>query len=81
MNVVVKLFAGVRELAGTNEVSLDLPSGATVGQLREQLMAEHTMLRPLLSHAMFSLDAEYCNNDTQVAENAEIACIPPVSGG
>jgi len=81
MNVVVKLFAGARELAGRNEVSLDLPPGATVGQLREQLIADHAELRPLLSHAMFAIDAEYCDNETQVPETGEIACIPPVSGG
>jgi len=81
MKVIVKLFAGARELAGTKEVSLDLPLGATIRQLREQLIAEHEKLRPLLSHAMFAIDAEYCDNETQVTENTEIACIPPVSGG
>ena len=81
MKIVVKLFAGARELAGKNEIALDLPSGATIGQLREQLTAEHAELGTLLGHAMFAIDAEYCDNEARVTENAEVACIPPVSGG
>jgi len=81
MKIVVKLFAGARELAGKEEVLLDLPTGATIGQLREQLIADHAELGPLLCQAMFAIDAEYCDNETLVPETAEIACIPPVSGG
>ena len=81
MKVVVKLFAGARELVGQEEVSLELPAGATVAQLREQLTEEHVELRQLVTHALFAIDAVYCENDTPIPECAEIACIPPVSGG
>ena len=81
MKVVVKLFAGTRELVGQEEVSLELAAGATVGQLREQLIENHAELRQLVAHALFAIDAVYCDNDTTIPEYAEIACIPPVSGG
>ncbi|NOY30260.1 MAG: MoaD/ThiS family protein [Planctomycetes bacterium] len=81
MRVIVKLFAGARELAGQEEIAIELPPGATVGQLRERLAEDHTKLFPLLSHALFAIDAEYCDNEAPIPEFAEIACIPPVSGG
>ncbi|MCA9231396.1 MAG: MoaD/ThiS family protein [Planctomycetales bacterium] len=81
MKVIVKLFAGARELAGAEEVSVELTAGATVGQLREQLIANYAQLRPLVGHAMFAIGAVYCDDSVEVSEQAEIACIPPVSGG
>lgn len=81
MRVHVKLFAGARELVGQESVALELPASATVGLLRERLTEAHPELRSLASHAMFAIEATYCDNETPIPENAEIACIPPVSGG
>ena len=81
MEIQVKLFAGARELVDQECVALDLPKGATIGLLREKLTEAHPELQSLASHAMFAIEATYCNNETLVPENAEIACIPPVSGG
>jgi len=81
MKVVVKLFAGARELTGQEEISLEMPAGATIGQLRERLAEDHAELGALLSHAWFAINAVYCNNEAPIPETAEIACIPPVSGG
>lgn len=81
MNVTVKMFAGAREIVGKEEITVDLPPGATVGHLRDVLIQDHAELRHLLPHAMFAINATYCDNSTQVPESADIACIPPVSGG
>jgi len=81
MKIVVKLFAGARELAGQSEIELELPAGATIGQLRDVLLETRPQLQPLLSHALFAVDAEYAKDHTPVPADADIACIPPVSGG
>ena len=81
MEVTVKLFASARELVGQDEVCLELPVGATVEQLRRTLAEQFSQLRPLLPHALFAINAEYCSNDARVTDGTEIACIPPVSGG
>ncbi len=81
MKVTVKLFAAARDLAGQEEVAVKLPVGATIGELRRRLSEDCPPLGPLLPHAMFAVDAEYVPDDAPVPENAEIACIPPVSGG
>jgi molybdopterin synthase sulfur carrier subunit len=81
MNIVVKLFAGARELVGRDEITVEIASGTTIGQLRTQILEQHVELEPLVAHAMFAIDTSYCNNETPVPENATVACIPPVSGG
>jgi len=81
MNVTVKLFAAARDLAGGDQLAVELPSGATVGELREQMQVACPALGPLLAHAMFAVDATYATDKTYIPAGAEIACIPPVSGG
>jgi len=81
MKVTVRLFAGAKEAAGTEQIGVDLPPGATIARLREQLANDCPTLAPLLRHVIFAMDAEYANNETVIQADAEIACIPPVSGG
>ena len=81
MRVTVKLFAAARQLADQQEVALEVPSGATVGKMRELLQKEVPALGSLLPHAMFAVDEEYVTDEVCLSANTEIACIPPVSGG
>jgi molybdopterin converting factor subunit 1 len=81
MNVRVKLFAVARQLAGCEVAAVQLPEGATVAHLREKLTEQYPNLAGLSTHLVFAIDAEYANDDSLVPDSAEIACIPPVSGG
>lgn len=81
MNVRVQLFAVARQLAGRDVIELVLPEGATIGQLRQAIAADHPQLAPVLPHVMFAIDSEYADDDRQIPPVAAIACIPPVSGG
>ncbi len=81
MKTTVKLFAGARELAGQGQIELELPPAATVAQLRAALLADCPALASLLPHTLFAINTNYATDDTPVPEGAEIACIPPVSGG
>jgi sulfur-carrier protein len=81
MNVVVKLFAVAKQLAGSESVAVQLSADATVRDLRDALGEQHAELRDVTQRAMIAIDAEYVNNDAIVPEHAEIALIPPVSGG
>jgi molybdopterin converting factor subunit 1 len=81
MNIRVKLFAAARQRAGCDVATLQLPQGATVAQVREKLIERYPDLAGLSVHLVFAIDAEYAQDDAPVSENAEIACIPPVSGG
>jgi molybdopterin converting factor subunit 1 len=81
MKVNVKLFAAARQMAGSESICLELPDRSTVGSLREALGEQLPDLRALLRHAMFAVNAEYVSSEAQIPPDAEVACIPPVSGG
>ncbi len=81
MNVEVKLFAVAKQLAGSDTVAVRLSAGATVRELRNALDEQYAELHDVTQRAMIAIDAEFVNNDAIVPEHAEIALIPPVSGG
>jgi len=81
MTVQVKLFAVARDLAGREEISVKLASGATVADVRRAVEAAVPALRAVLPHAMWAVDAKYAGDEVAVSERSEVALIPPVSGG
>lgn len=81
MKQSIKLFALLQDLAGTHEVVLEFDSAATVGEIREKLATQVPELRPLLASCAIAVNSDYAPDATVVPEDAEIAVIPPVSGG
>ena len=81
MQICVKLFAAARDLAGSDSIEIDLPAAATVADLREALMERLPPARELLARSMFAINHDYAANHEHLQPNAEVACIPPVSGG
>lgn len=81
MRVAVRLFAFAREVAGNDSMNLELPSEASVGDVRRALVQALPDLAPLASLLMFAVDEQYADDATKVSEGADVACIPPVSGG
>ncbi len=81
MNVRVRLFAAARQAAGCETVELDLPQGATIGELRRRLAGQLPQMSGLVGQVMFAVDAEYARDSDEIAPGADVACIPPVSGG
>lgn len=81
MIVRIQMFAVARQLSGREIVELTLPATATVRHLRETLAAEVPALAQLMPHLIFAINAEYATDDTAIPASADVACIPPVSGG
>ena len=77
----VHLFAVARQRAGRPVVEVDLPDGATVADLKAALRATAYDLAAILPAARFAIDSEYADDDAPIPPGAEIALIPPVSGG
>jgi molybdopterin synthase catalytic subunit len=76
VHVAVKLFAGLRERAGTRARRLELPEGSRVGDLwpRLDLGDEPPGL-------LYAVNRAYAERDAPLHEGDEVALIPPVSGG
>jgi molybdopterin synthase sulfur carrier subunit len=81
MKVRVRLFALAREAAGCGSIEVDLPHGATVAHLRRQLGDQFPQLADLLARMMVAVNTQYAGDQTPIPRNADVACIPPVSGG
>ena len=78
--VRVTLFAGMAEAAGRR--SLELPwTGGTVADLRHRVAAAVPAIAPLLAQSAIALGDRYAKADESVAAGADVAIIPPVSGG
>lgn len=74
MVVSVRLFAGLRERAGSSHVDVELPEGATVADL---LAAMELGPRSCVA----AINREYADARTPIGPGDEIALVPPVSGG
>lgn len=81
MRLRVRLFASLRERAGSEELVLEgLPAGSDVAAAKRLLEARHPELGSLAS-VRGVLGTSYVADSTPVREDDELALLPPVSGG
>lgn len=81
MNLHVHLFARARDLAGAGLVVVELPAGAVVADLRRRLADLYPKLADLVGKCAVAVDAEFAGDGDVLKDGAEIALLPPVSGG
>lgn len=80
MPVQVLYFAGARDAAGTaQEVLSSVPS--TVGDLRRALTVAHPGLARVIARCRIAVDQEFVDDGAELRDGAEVAVVPPVSGG
>ena len=79
--VRTRLFARLREQAGAETETLELPAGSTLGDVYEALRQRHPALESDLKAVRAALNQEFAEWTTAVADGDEVAFIPPVSGG
>ena len=77
----VKLFAGLREAAGTDLFEWEAPAGSTVADLRTELRSRFPQAAALAARSFVAVDREYAVDSKVLEEASEIAFIPPGSGG
>jgi molybdopterin synthase catalytic subunit/molybdopterin converting factor small subunit len=76
MRVTVRLFAGLRERAGSAERELELPDGARVADVWAPLgLGEEP------EGLLYAVNKEYAPTPRRLSDGDEVALIPPVSGG
>jgi MoaE-MoaD fusion protein len=76
VEVTVRLFAVLRERAGSPELTLELPEGARVRDALDSIssLADDVPL-------VMAVNREYASEEQVLAAGDELALIPPVSGG
>jgi molybdopterin synthase sulfur carrier subunit len=83
MKVQVRYFAALREALGASE-AVDLPAGATLGVLRDALLARGGRHAEVLSRSRAvrcALNQVMSDESALIADGAEVAFFPPVTGG
>jgi molybdopterin converting factor subunit 1 len=81
VRVTVKLFARLRDVAGTGEIVRDVPAGATVRSIWSELVAEFPEIASYERSISTAINADYAKMDQRLADGDEVAFLPPVSGG
>jgi molybdopterin converting factor subunit 1 len=77
----VRLFARAKDLAGADSIDVQLPVGATVGDLRRRIGQAYPALAGLLERSALAVNDEFADDALTLPVNAEVALLPPVSGG
>ncbi len=83
MKVQVRYFASLREALGPGE-AVEVPAGATLGALRDTLLARggrHAEALARTRAVRCALNQVMADESAPLAEGAEVAFFPPVTGG
>lgn len=81
MNVRVKLFAAPRDVAGCDQIQVQIPDSATVADLRAAVAQQYPQLVDSIRHGLWAINNQYAKDATTISPDVDIAWIPPVSGG
>lgn len=81
MRVTVLYFAAARERAGVPSEAIELAEGATAAQALALVCERHPALQAIAGKLRVAVDQDFSALDRKLREGAEVALIPPVSGG
>jgi len=77
----IRVFARLRELAGTDVINVTVPNDATVADVRTAVEGMWPQASRLLANSAVAVNNEYADADHPIRPRDEVALIPPVSGG
>ncbi len=77
----VRLFARARDLGGADTLSVEVPEGATVGDLRCRIATTRPALAALLTRCAVAVNGDFAEDTRTLSAADEVAILPPVSGG
>ena len=83
MKIRLLAFASAADALGTGETEMELPEGSRISDLRQRLDRDRRLcgIVPLWSRLAVALDGRIVPADTLLEDGAEVALLPPVSGG
>ncbi len=81
MKVSLLLFASLRDAIGERHLSLEMDEGATVADVKHRLAVDYPRVEPMLATVVCAIDDDYVSLEAPLHDGAEVALIPPVSGG
>lgn len=81
MEIQIKLFATLKDKAGSNKINVTVAEPATVATLLAAAEKAYPNLATSLPIAVVSVNKSFAGLETAVSSEDEVALFPPVSGG
>jgi molybdopterin synthase catalytic subunit len=81
VQVRLLFFASIKDIVGSGQIDVEIRSGSTVGSLLSELEQQYPRIAGYRSILLTSVNEEYANPETTIADGDEVAFFPPVSGG
>ena len=79
--VTVLYFAHLRERLGRDRDTVELPVQADVAMIAAAIAAQHPAQTAVLARCRLAVDHAFVTGPVAIRAGAEVAVIPPVSGG
>lgn len=81
MKVHIVAFATASDILGKTPQDVELPVGSRLSDLERYLVDRYPALAPLWPRLAIAVDGELGRDDPSLHDGAEVALLPPVSGG
>lgn len=81
MTITIQIFAALAEALKTEEMTMELPAGATVGDVLDRIADEHLHFTSWRDRTAIAVNHDYVDAGHVLNDGDELALIPPVSGG
>ena len=82
MQVTIQLFAGLKDIIGSNITEIFEQDSVSVVELRQRLEQNYEKLRPYLSGVAIAINEDYVLDDNvELHDGDSVALIPPIAGG
>lgn len=83
MRITIKLFANLKDLAGTDSVEIEVADGIKVAELATLIADRYPPLKDILEtrRVFISVNQEMARKEDALKEGDEVGLLPPFSGG
>jgi molybdopterin synthase sulfur carrier subunit len=81
MKITIRMFASLRETVGTGQLVLDVPEGASLLAVVEQLLARYPELDGGQEMWHFAVNQTHADPDTLLSADDRVAIFPYIAGG
>ncbi len=81
MTVHCLFFAHYQDIVGARDLAVTVGDNPTVSDLAALLQGRYPQLGNLLEQGRAAVDAEFAQADFPLHDGAEVAWMPPMSGG
>ncbi len=81
MRITVRFFASLRDSVGASQVTMDLPDGALLHEMVEQLVTDYPALAGHQASWHFAVNQTHVDPDFVLHAGDRVALFPYVAGG